>query len=133
MAAIRSHDTAPELYVRRTVHSHGFRFRLRPVGLPGKPDLVFPRFRVAVFVNGCFWHGHDCSAGHTPRTNRPYWIAKIQRNQERDSKNLSALAQLGWQVYTIWECCLQDGVQEVLLKLKNLCGAYPSARRIRIS
>lgn len=105
MRAVRSKDTKPELIVRRLVHSLGFRFRLHRRDLPGSPDLVFPGRHKAIFVHGCFWHGHDCARGNRkPVANADYWHAKIRRNVERDIRNESALRRDGWDVLTIWEC-----------------------------
>lgn len=107
MAAIRGADTKPEMIVRRGLHRLGLRFRLHDRGLPGTPDLVFPRRRVAVFVHGCFWHGHDCSLGVRPRTNADFWKEKIGRNQQRDQAAEVALNRAGWRVATVWECALR--------------------------
>lgn len=105
MRAVKSRDTAPELRVRKTAHALGLRFRLGRDDLPGKPDLVFPKLGLAVFVHGCFWHGHDCPRGaRTPATNTAYWRAKIARNMARDAENSSRLASLGWRPVAIWEC-----------------------------
>lgn len=95
MAAIRSRNTSPELYVRRMVHRAGFRYRLHSRLLPGSPDLSFKATRIAVFVHGCFWHGHACNRGHTPRTNNAYWTAKICRNRTRDELNAARLKDQG--------------------------------------
>lgn len=112
MQAVKSKNTAPELIVRRLAHSMGYRFRLHRKDLPGKPDLVFPGMRKAIFVHGCFWHGHDCSRGaRTPKTNRGYWTKKIQRNRERDHAARTALAHSGWKVAVFWECELGDHKQ----------------------
>ena len=109
MRAVKGKNTKPEITLRKALFTRGFRYRLNVKDLPGKPDLVFPKYRAAIFVNGCFWHGHDCKRGaRTPKTNRDYWIAKIARNQERDKAALSALAELGWRTLTIWECELRD-------------------------
>ena len=109
MRAVKGKNTKPEITLRKALFARGFRYRLNVKDLPGKPDLVFPKYRAAIFVNGCFWHGHDCKRGaRTPKTNRDYWIAKIARNQERDKAALSALAELGWRTLTIWECELRD-------------------------
>ncbi|MFE0757894.1 very short patch repair endonuclease [Inquilinus sp. NPDC058860] len=109
MARIRSENTRPELVVRRLLHAMGFRFRLHRRDLPGNPDLVLPRFRTAVFVNGCFWHNHDCARGaREPRQNAEYWRAKRRRNSERDERNYACLVEAGWQVVVIWECELRD-------------------------
>lgn len=111
MRAVKSTDTGPEMRVRRLVHAMGYRYRLHVKELPGKPDLVFPRWRAVIFVHGCFWHGHDCARGaRTPKSNREYWQAKIGRNVERDARHREALAAAGWRVLTLWECELKDGV-----------------------
>jgi DNA mismatch endonuclease (patch repair protein) len=109
MQAVKSKDTAPELIVRRTVHSMGYRFRLHRKDLPGKPDLVFPGVRKAIFVHGCFWHGHNCARGaRVPKRNRVYWTKKVGRNQERDRSVVAALKGSGWKVRIFWECQLKD-------------------------
>ena len=109
MRAVKSRDTAPERLVRRLAHGLGFRFRLGGRGLPGSPDLVFPRLGAGVFVHGCFWHGHDCARGaRTPATNRAYWTAKIARNRARDAASLRALRRLGWRTLVVWECETRD-------------------------
>lgn len=109
MRAVKSRDTAPELTVRRAAHALGLRFRLQRTDLPGKPDLVFPARRIALFVHGCFWHGHDCLRGaRMPKTNRAYWESKIGRNVARDAAASAALKQLGWTPRTIWECETRD-------------------------
>jgi len=109
MRAVKSKDTTPELKVRRAAHALGLRFRLGRSDLPGKPDLVFVGRRTALFVHGCFWHGHDCPRGaRMPATNRSYWEAKIGRNVARDRATLAALKQLGWTPVVIWECETRD-------------------------
>lgn len=117
MAAIKSKDTKPELAVRRSLHNAGFRFRLRTPGLPGRVDIVLPRYRQIVLVHGCFWHGHTCSVAHTPKTNPEYWSAKIQGNVERDLRNQNALELGGWEVTTIWECDLAGGTERLVADL----------------
>lgn len=109
MRAVKSRDTKPELKVRRAAHALGLRFRLNRADLPGKPDLVFPAKRTALFVHGCFWHGHDCPRGaRMPQNNRDYWQAKISRNMARDKASLAALRRLGWTPRVIWECQTRD-------------------------
>lgn len=109
MRAVKSRDTAPEMKVRRAAHALGLRFRLNRADLPGKPDLVFPAKRTALFVHGCFWHGHDCPRGaRMPQNNRDYWQAKISRNMARDKASLAALKKLGWTPRVIWECQTRD-------------------------
>jgi DNA mismatch endonuclease, patch repair protein len=109
MSRIRSKNTAPEMMVRRLVHSLGFRYRLYASDLPGKPDLVFRQRRKVIFVHGCFWHCHvACIDGHKPKTNTNYWRSKLSRNKERDKKALFSLKRLGWEVMVIWECEIQS-------------------------
>lgn len=114
MRAVRGRDTGPEMRVRRALHAAGFRFRLQRADLPGKPDLVLPRHRLAVFVHGCFWHGHDCARGRRmPKTNAAYWQAKIARNKARDATVQAALCAAGWTPVIIWECALDGAVARV--------------------
>ena len=107
MANIRSKGMKPELIVRRLTHSMGYRYRLHRKDLPGKPDLVFPARRKAIFVHGCFWHQHAdpaCKIARRPKSNLDYWLPKLQRNVERDAEHRDRLSALGWQVLVIWEC-----------------------------
>lgn len=107
MASIRSKDMKPELAVRKLAHALGFRFRLHRKDLPGKPDLVFAKYRAAIFVHGCFWHQHEdaeCLDGRRPKSNNAYWGPKLSRNIERDRRNKAELERLGWRVLVIWEC-----------------------------
>ncbi|HEY1753114.1 MAG TPA: very short patch repair endonuclease [Caulobacteraceae bacterium] len=105
MARIRSTDTAPEMCVRRAFHARGYRFRLHRRDLPGRPDLVFPRLRLVVFVHGCFWHQHvGCRIASDPKTRREYWVPKLARNVARDQANAAKLSEMGWRTATIWEC-----------------------------
>lgn len=109
MARVKSKGTKPEMQVRRLLHGLGYRFRLHRSELPGCPDLVFPGRRKVVFVNGCFWHFHrDCSRVRIPATNREYWLAKLERNRNRDERNNVLLEKMGWKAYTAWECQLLD-------------------------
>lgn len=107
MRAVKSENTGPERALRSLLHRMGFRFRLHRVDLPGKPDLVLPKWRVCLFVHGCFWHGHDCARGdRVPKENREYWLAKVGKNRARDSRVRRELRRLGWRVVTVWECRL---------------------------
>jgi DNA mismatch endonuclease (patch repair protein) len=109
MRAVKGRGTSPELAVRRLVWSLGGRYRLNRADLPGKPDIVLPGRRLAIFVHGCFWHGHDCARGaRVPKANRDYWTAKVARNRARDLAARGALANAGWRVETVWECELKD-------------------------
>ena len=109
MRRVKGRNTTPEMTVRRVLTKLGARYRLHRKDLPGNPDVVMPGRRLAIFVHGCFWHGHDCARGaRVPKQNRDYWVAKVGRNVARDAKNAGALATLGWRVETIWECELKD-------------------------
>lgn len=126
MAAIRGKDTKPEIIVRKYLWRHGFRYRLNHRGLPGKPDIVLRRYRTCIFVNGCFWHGHNLALSEEvqgdskvqevqssdcckiPTSNREFWLRKMARNQERDLEVQHRLARMGWHSITIWECELKD-------------------------
>ena len=107
MSQIRGKNTRPELYVRRVLHSLGYRFRLHRKDLPGRPDIVLPKYRMAVFVNGCFWHGHHCNSGRRPSSNSAFWAAKIDSNMIRDKDNAERLTAAGWKAVTIWQCRLE--------------------------
>ena len=107
MAAVRSRDTGPEVAVRKALHGRGFRYRTHVSELPGKPDIVLPRYRAAILVHGCFWHGHDCRLFRLPATRRAFWDAKIRRNRERDADVRKALRVAGWRCLTVWECALR--------------------------
>lgn len=122
MARVHSRDTTPETAVRRALHEAGFRFRLHRRDLPGTPDIVLPRFRTAVFVHGCFWHGHGCRRDRRPSSNSDYWQEKVNRNHRRDAAALEALAKAGWKVLVIWECQVRQGIEEVLNELHKVCG-----------
>ncbi|MFN7009308.1 MAG: very short patch repair endonuclease [Allorhizobium sp.] len=104
MQAVRSGDTKPEIAVRKLLHRLGYRFRLRRSDLPGKPDIVLPRHRLAVFVHGCFWHRHDCKRATMPKTRTEFWEAKLSANAARDARVMKALHELGWRTVVIWEC-----------------------------
>ena len=109
MRRVKGRDTSPELVVRKALTRLGARYRLHRADLPGKPDIVLPGRRLAIFVHGCFWHGHDCARGaRVPKQNRDYWLAKVGRNRARDARTREALAAAGWRVETLWECELKD-------------------------
>ena len=108
MAKVRNKDTKPEILVRKWLHAHGLRFRLHRKDLPGKPDIVLPRFKTAILVHGCFWHQHPgCSKASLPTSNREFWVDKLSRNVERDGEKKKQLVELGWKVIEIWECELK--------------------------
>lgn len=132
MSRVGSKDTKPELLIRKSLHALGFRYRLHVKDLPGKPDLVFPRYKSVIQINGCFWHGHSCPRCRMPNSNTEYWNRKVARNMERDVLNRRLLLDEGWRVLTIWECALTGkwklGLNQVislasewLLSTKPLC------------
>lgn len=118
MRAVRSKNTGPELLLRKKLFALGFRYRLYVKSLPGTPDMVFPRYHAAVFVNGCFWHRHGCRLASRPKKNEDFWKNKFDNNVVRDIRTRKALSLLGWRVATVWECSLgkkrADGVAEIL-------------------
>lgn len=135
MSRIRSKDTKPELKVRQWLWRHGYRYRLNVKSVPGKPDIVMRRYRTAIFVNGCFWHGHhvetrsiaslqtitNSSCCKIPQTNREFWVNKIRRNQERDQQNYQILNENGWYIITIWECQLTPSrIKDTMLHVEML-------------
>ena len=117
MAAIHGKDTKPEMVVRRYLWGHGYRYRLNHPRLPGKPDIVMRKYRICIFVNGCFWHGHEgCRYYTIPKTNTEFWVNKVKRNKERDLKVQHKLAAMGWHSITIWECELKPVKREDTLE-----------------
>ena len=109
-------NTGPEMIVRRMLHGMGFRYKLHDRKLPGRPDLVFPIRRKAIFVHGCFWHGHGCPKGQLPKSRLDYWLPKIEANQARDARNAADLEGLGWSVLIVWQCQIgdRDGLHDTL-------------------
>ena len=120
MSGIRGRNTRPEIAIRQGLHREGFRFRLNDRRLPGRPDIVLPRWRAVVFVHGCFWHGHDCSLFKWPRSREAFWREKITGNRSRDLDTASLLLQAQWRVLAIWECALRGrsrlGTEETVVR-----------------
>jgi len=108
MSQIHGKDTKPEMEIRRALHKLGFRYQLHRKDLPGKPDLVFPKYGTVLFVNGCFWHRHGCRKTTTPKTNSEFWQKKFMENEIRDKKNIAKLETLGWKVLLVWECQIKE-------------------------
>lgn len=135
MAGIRNKDTKPEMAIRKGLHGLGFRFLLHDKRFPGKPDLVFPKWRTAIFVNGCFWHGHDCHLFKWPASREQFWRDKIARNQENDARAFAALREAGWRVALVWECALKGKTRlkelEVLRKLEDWIQSGSATMTIR--
>lgn len=115
MQNVKTKNTAPEIKLRSLLHKNGFRFRVNRKDLPGKPDIVLPKYRAVIFVHGCFWHGHDCPRGQRPQTNADFWNQKIDRNVIRDKSDVSLLESLGWRVLIVWECEIKKKNEAVLL------------------
>lgn len=113
MSGIRARNTKPEILIRSLLHRQGFRFRLHARELPGKPDIVLPRFHAVIFVHGCFWHGHDCPLFKWPSTRPEFWRDKIERNQTNDRKAMDALQANGWRIGVVWECVLRGKNRDV--------------------
>ncbi len=145
MSRIHSRDTKPELLVRRWLWSHGYRYRLNVKGVPGRPDIVMRPYHTAIFVNGCFWHGHnvethgraslqnsDCCK--IPQSNTEFWVNKIRLNQERDQQNYHILQENGWHVIVIWECQLKPNrIKETMLKVETmLCDYFLALHRPKV-
>lgn len=122
MAAVGNKDTVPEVAVRRVLHAAGYRFRLHRKDLPGSPDIVLPRHRMAVFVHGCFWHGHGCSRAKRPATNTDYWDTKRDRNTARDALVQQRLRTAGWRVAVVWTCQQDSDTKKLLRRLARTKG-----------
>ncbi len=124
MAGIRGANTKPELILRKGLHAQGFRFRLHDRALPGKPDIVFPRYRAVIFAHGCFWHGHDCHLFKWPSTRPEFWQQKIGRNREVDARSEAALADAGWRRAIVWECALKGRTKLPLEEVIAKCAGW---------
>ena len=124
MSQIKGKNTKPEILVRKFLFSNGFRYRINYKKLPGKPDIVLPKYKTVILVNGCFWHGHeDCNWFVIPKTRKEWWLDKIKATKQRDEKNKTVLTELGWTVYTIWTCEInKDGsgvINEIIDEIRN--------------
>ena len=119
MSHIKSKDTSIEMMVRRRLFAMGYRHRVNYKALPGKPDIVFTRKKVAIFIHGCYWHGHNCGSryAHVSKSNKAYWMPKIQRTQQRDQEHITKLKSLGWNVVVIWECQIRDHFDQTIDEL----------------
>ena len=125
MRAVKAKDTRPEIALRKALFAKGLRYRLHAADLPGRPDIVFPKYRAVLFVHGCFWHGHHCARGlRAPKTNASYWRKKIARNKKRDHEAIAALQRHGWRVKISWECDLKHLPEEA-----NKIAGWLAARR----
>lgn len=125
MQQVRTKNTGPEMIVRSLLHRLGYRFRLHRKDLPGTPDIVFPSRRIAMFIHGCFWHGHGCRIGKLPKSRLEYWQPKIEANQARDQRHEAALVRAGWRVAIIWQCELAD-LDDLADRLSTLLSSMPA-------
>lgn len=132
MAGIRGTNTKPELLLRKGLHARGFRFRLHDPALPGKPDIVLPRYRAVILAHGCFWHGHDCHLFKWPSTQPEFWQTKIGRNREVDARTDAELAQAGWRQGVVWECALKGRTRLPLEDVISACADWLRSDRQRI-
>lgn len=118
MSKIRGKNTKPELILRSQLFRHGFRFRIHQKNLPGKPDIVLPKYKTVIFVHGCFWHYHkECQEGRIPSTNSKFWKEKLLKNVEKDERHIKALQELEWKVIVVWECEIEKNTEQTLEKL----------------
>ena len=124
MAAIRGKNTKPELIVRSALHRRGFRYRLHSRDLPGRPDVVLPKWNAVIFVHGCFWHGHDCHLYRLPATRTEFWQAKITRNRAVDARAIKALRKEGWRVALVWECALKGKLRLPIDSVADQCARW---------
>ena len=120
MAGIKGRNTKPEILIRQRLHRLGFRFRLHVKDLPGKPDIVLPRYHAVIFINGCFWHGHDCRLFKWPATRVDFWHRKISRNREKDKESFIELQARGWRVGIVWECALRGADKNIEYLIQEL-------------
>jgi len=132
MAGIRGKNTKPEMMLRQGLHRAGFRFRLHDRSLPGKPDLVFPKWRAVIFAHGCFWHGHDCHLFRLPGTRVDFWTAKISRNQSVDARASTALHETGWRIGIVWECALKGKARIPFADLIDACSKWLRSDKVRL-
>jgi len=124
MARVRSKNTKPEILIRKGLHARGFRYRLHKKGLPGKPDLVFPKYRAVIFVNGCFWHGHGCPLFSWPATRADFWKDKIEKNRTRDHVAIRQLHEHGWRTLVVWECALRGPGRKPMNEILDDCSSW---------
>jgi DNA mismatch endonuclease (patch repair protein) len=132
MSGIKGFDTKPEMMLRQGLHRLGFRYRLHDKKLPGKPDLVFPKYHAVLFVNGCFWHGHSCHLFKWPKSRGDFWRTKIVANTERDRRNLDKLGKEGWRVGLIWECALKGRSRKPFDIVIRDCAAWLCGKKPRL-
>jgi DNA mismatch endonuclease (patch repair protein) len=136
MSKIRSKNTKPEMALRKALFAKGFRYRINYKKLPGKPDIAFPKYKTAIFVHGCFWHGHeDCKISHIPKSNTEFWEHKISTNKERDKRSVMRILSLGWKVFTVWECEISKNnlpnILDKIIEILHKKESFPSVAKIK--
>lgn len=124
MSRVRGKDTKPEMLLRKGLHARGLRYRLHPKDVPGKPDLVFPRYRAVILVHGCFWHGHNCPLFKWPATRPEFWRKKIEGNRARDARTLEELQAAGWRTLVVWECALRGPGRRQVSEVLGFCDRF---------
>ena len=128
MSGIKGKNTKPELFIRKAIHALGYRYRLHVRDLPGKPDIVFPKFKAVVFIHGCFWHLHNCHLFKWPKTRPDFWKQKITRNKYHDEESIQMLSEKGWRVLIIWECAIKGKHKKDLKRIIDECVAWLKGR-----
>ena len=128
MSHIRGKNTSLEIVVRKRLFADGFRYRINVSNLPGKPDIVLPKYNTVIFVNGCFWHRHSCKRATIPKTNTDYWIKKFENNVKNDEKNYALLRNLGWHVIVVWECEIKSDFDKLISSVEGELKFYQSER-----
>lgn len=135
MSGIRGQNTKPELLIRKALHALGFRYRIHTRNVPGRPDLVLPRYKAAIFINGCFWHGHDCALFRLPDTRRDFWREKIARNVRRDALVRDQVIAAGWRHLTVWECAIRGrqkiGIEQTIKRIVRWLKAPAKSAEVR--
>lgn len=124
MSHIKNKNTALEIAVRKRLFADGFRYRINYSKLPGHPDIVLPKYHTVIFINGCFWHRHNCKRATTPKTNTDYWTQKFERNVQNDEKNYRLLSNLGWHVIVVWECEIKADLNKLIRSVEDELQAY---------
>lgn len=119
MSHIKSKNTSLEILVRKKLFADGFRYKINDSSLPGKPDIVLPKYHTVIFVNGCFWHRHNCKLATIPKTNTEYWINKFKKNEENDEKNYRLLRNYGWHVIVVWECEIKEDIDKLISTIEE--------------
>lgn len=119
MASVKSKNTKPEILLRKALFAQGYRYRLHNSNLPCKPDIILSKYKTVIFVHGCFWHQHDCKKGSIPKSNHEFWSKKLASNKKRDQECINVLQKLGWKVVVVWECEINNNLQDIITSKLN--------------